>query len=76
MNVPDKNIVGKRVQQARLKKKMTQDQLAAKLARNNVQIDRAGISKIENGSRCVYDYELKALASILDHSPNSLLSEG
>ena len=75
MNVPDKNIVGKRVQQARLKKKMTQDQLAAKLARNNVQIDRAGISKIENGFRCVYDYELKALAKVTETSPGWLMGD-
>jgi transcriptional regulator with XRE-family HTH domain len=66
MAVPEKNIIGKRLRQARSKKHITQDQLSAKLARAGVQVDRAGISKIENGSRCVCDYELKAIAKALN----------
>ena len=73
MTVPDKNITGKRIQEARVEKRLTQDQLSAQLARQDVQIDRAGISKIENGIRCVYDYELKALAKALKVSCSWLL---
>lgn len=73
MSVPDKNITGKRIQEARVGKNLTQDQLSAKLARQDVQIDRAGISKIENGSRCVYDYELKAIAKVMEASPDWLM---
>jgi hypothetical protein len=35
------------------------------LARLGVQLDRAGIAKIENNLRHVLDYELKALATAL-----------
>ena len=68
MSVPNKNIIGKQVRQVRIKKKLTQDQLSAKLARLGCQIDRAGISKLETGSRCVYDYELPAIAKALNTS--------
>lgn len=44
---------------------MTQDQLSGKLALLGVCIDRAGISKVENGQRHVLDFELKALAKAL-----------
>jgi transcriptional regulator with XRE-family HTH domain len=73
MAVPEKNIIGKRLRQARSKKHITQDQLSAKLARAGVQVDRAGISKIENGLRSVYDYELKALAKVMETGPEWLL---
>ncbi len=73
MIVPDKNIVGSQVKQVRLGIKMTQDQLSAKLARHGIMIDRAGISKIETGARCVYDYELKALAKVLGVTSSDLL---
>ena len=53
---------------------MTQDQLSAKLARLGVRIDRPGISKIESGSRHVYDMEVKAIARVLETSVDWLLS--
>ena len=60
---------------ARSKRKppLTQDQLSAHLARIGSDIDRAGISKIENGMRRVTDYELKALSRVLKVSPEWLL---
>jgi hypothetical protein len=75
MDVPKKNIVGRKVQQVRLRRKVTQDQLSAKLAQLDVQIDRAGISKIETGIRCVYDFELRAIAKVLDVTTVQLLGE-
>ena len=75
MSVPIKNIAGSHIKRVRLDKGITQDQLSAKLARQSVQIDRAGISKIETGVRCVYDFELKALASALSSTPAQLLGE-
>lgn len=70
-----KNIIGERVKEARLRHKpaLTQDQLSGKLAGAGVNIDRAGISKIEIGARSVLDYELKALAKALAVSPAWLL---
>jgi transcriptional regulator with XRE-family HTH domain len=72
------NIVGERVKQARLKRKpaLTQDELSGQLSRIGVAIDRAGISKIEIGARCVLDYELKGLAKVLNVSVNWLLRIG
>ena len=71
------NIVGERVKQARLRRKLplTQDELSGKLAQLSVNIDRAGISKIEIGARCVLDYEVKALAKVLGVSSGWLLGE-
>lgn len=63
-----KNIIGRRVAQARrqCKPPLTQDELSGKLARIGVQLDRAAIAKIEGGYRHVYDYELKGLAQVLN----------
>lgn len=69
MGVPkqNNNLVGKRVKKARLaaKPKLSQDALSGKLAARGVTIDRAGIAKLEAGSRYVSDFEVKALASAL-----------
>jgi len=64
---PRKNIVGKRVADARqaFSPALTQDALSGKLARLGIQLDRAAIAKIENDHRHVLDYELKALAKAL-----------
>lgn len=69
MGVPkqNNNLVGKRVKKARLslKPKLSQDALSGKLAARGVTIDRAGIAKLEAGSRYVSDFEVKALAAAL-----------
>lgn len=69
------NIVADRVRDARSKGKsaLTQDELSGQLAALGVTIDRAGISKIETGTRSVLDYELKALARVLCVSVGWLL---
>lgn len=69
------NIVGERIRKVRLRHKppLTQDQLSGKLARLGVTIDRAGVSKIEIGARCVLDIEVRALAKVLGVSPAWLL---
>lgn len=77
MGVPKKNnnLVGKRVKKARLAKKpkLSQDELSGKLAARGVVIDRAGIAKLEAGSRYVSDFEVKALAAALGVSVEWLL---
>ena len=60
-----KNICGEKVRQARLMRRMSQSDLAAKLQLENVIIERDSISRIEAGTRFVTDYELKILASVL-----------
>lgn len=70
-----KNIIGRRVAEARRGRKptLTQDALSGKLARIGIQLDRAAIAKIENNHRHVLDYELKALADVLDVDVDWLL---
>jgi len=78
MPATSKNIIGARVQVARLRAKppMTQAQLSEALVKHGVSIDRAGISKIEIGDRLVYDFEVKALATVLGVTLDWLLKEG
>ncbi len=63
-----KNIIGRRLAEARrgCKPALTQDALSGRLARLGIQLDRAAISKIESNQRHVLDYEVKALAEVLD----------
>jgi transcriptional regulator with XRE-family HTH domain len=72
-----KNIVGERVKERRqvCKPALTQDALSGKLAQLGIQLDRAAIAKIENNHRRVLDYELKALARVLDVDVDWLLGE-
>lgn len=72
MKFPDrdgelKNIVGRRVRAARLalQPKLTQDDLSGRLAARYVSLDRVAITKIENGQRCVFDFEIVSLAKTL-----------
>lgn len=73
-----KNIVGKRVADARnaASPPLTQDALSGKLARLDVQLDRAAIAKIENNHRRVLDYEAKALAEALGVTIAWLFEDG
>lgn len=59
--------MGERVRQARraAKPPLTQDQLAGKLAAIGVGLDRVAVTKIETGLRCVFDSEVRALATVL-----------
>jgi len=72
-----KNIIGKRMAEARqdCKPILTQDALSGRLARRGIQLDRAAIAKIENDLRHVLDFELKALAEVLDVEVNWLLGD-
>jgi hypothetical protein len=75
--LPAKNIVGKRVAEARnlARPPITQDVLSGRLARHGIQLDRAAIAKIENNHRRVFDYELKALARTLGVQVTWLLGD-
>ena len=70
-----KNIIGPRVRQARLRTRprLTQQQLADRVASLGAHIDRAGIAKIEIGLRCVCDFEVLVLAKALNVSVPWLL---
>ena len=74
-NRQSRNIVGKRVKEARTlhSPPLTQDQLAGKLAVEGLQLDRVAIAKIETGIRCAFDFEVRALAAALKVDTNWLL---
>lgn len=61
-----KNICGDRVRLARVQKRLTQEDLAAKLQIEGVTMERDSVSRIEIGTRFVTDYELKVLSKILE----------
>lgn len=72
-----KNIIGHRVRQARiaLSPRVSQEDLSGKLARLGVQITQTSISKIENRTRYIMDYEAAALAKVLKVSVGWLLGK-
>ena len=69
------NICGQNVRKLRKQKKMSQDQLAAKLQTEGLGVNQNSVSRIENGKRVVADYELKALAHVLSVAVDDLLLE-
>ncbi len=69
------NICGRNVRKLREQKKMSQDQLAAKLQTEGLGVNQNSISRIETGKRIVADYELRAIAHVLNVPIDVLLSE-
>ena len=67
-----KNISGDRIHQVRTTKRMSQNELAARMQVNGVLIEREAISKIETGDRFVTDYELMVFAEVLGVTMNWL----
>jgi len=54
---------------------MTQSELAEKVKALGVNLDRAAIAKIENGLRCVLDYELPPISAAIRVSIAALLAQ-
>jgi transcriptional regulator with XRE-family HTH domain len=70
-----KNISGSIIQEMRLKKRLSQSDLAAKMQLAGVTLERDSLSRIEIGTRFVADYELLVFAKIFGVSVDRLLSE-
>jgi len=68
-----KNVCGDRVHEARRRLRMTQSELAAQLQVAGIILERDSVSRMENGTRFVADYELRELAKILKVSVAWLL---
>lgn len=60
-----KNLCGDRVKEARARRKITQEDLAARLQIEGVTMERDSVSRIEIGTRFVTDYELVVLSQVL-----------
>lgn len=63
-----KNLCGDRVKEARARRKITQEDLAARLQIEGVTMERDSVSRIEIGTRFVTDYELVVLSRVLSVS--------
>ena len=63
--VEPRNIIGRKISQIRKLKGITQEDLAARLNVQRINIDRPMISKIENQTREILDYEIKGMSVAL-----------
>lgn len=70
-----KNLCGDRIREARLKHRLSQSDLAAKVQIEGITLERDSISRIEIGTRFVTDYELKVFANVLHVDVEWLLEE-
>ena len=73
LELGDRNIIGKRVTEARLAQGMKQVELLAKLQLAGIDISVPALSLLEGQKRPVSDIELNALADILNVSVDWLL---
>lgn len=64
-NISSFNITGKNIKQIRKDKKITQEDLCARMQVMGYQINRSDISKLENGKRFISDFEVVGFAQAL-----------
>lgn len=72
-----RNLIGGRIRKARLacSPPVTQEDLAGRLAARGISIDQTAVSRIENNSRYLMDYEIIAIAKALKVSVSYLFGE-
>ncbi|MDR0818993.1 MAG: helix-turn-helix domain-containing protein [Oscillospiraceae bacterium] len=68
------NICGRKIREVRERKNFSQEQFAAKLQVEGVNLTQKAISRIETGKRVVADYELLAASRVLGVTLDWLLS--
>lgn len=68
----NKNIVGKNIERIRKEQGMKQKELLAKIQTYGIDMNASGLSKLEGQIRLVTDYELVAIAKILNVSIEEL----
>ncbi len=68
-----KNVCGDKIREMRLKGRMSQSDLAAKVQLQGAMLERDSISRIESGTRFVADYELCIFAKVFGVEVESLL---
>jgi transcriptional regulator with XRE-family HTH domain len=69
------NIVGNNIKKYRLELGMSQKELSDRLETYAIYICRGSISRIESHERTVTDFELRAMAKVLNVSIEDLLEE-
>ncbi len=68
-----KNICGDRLREARVVRRLRQEDLAARIQLKGVNMERDSISRIEIETRFVSDFELKPFTKVLGVPVNWLL---
>lgn len=66
------NICGAKIRELRLKRKMSQEELAARMQVAGIDIEQRTISRIECGKRFLADFEMREIARILQISLDEL----
>lgn len=69
------NLIGRNVRKIRKRKKMSQQELSAKLELMSVYVCRGSISRLEDQTRTVTDIELYAISQVLQVSVDELLKQ-
>lgn len=69
------NITGNEIKRLRKERKLSRQELSNKLMMLGIDINNDGIYRIENGKRIVKDFELAALAKVLDTTETELLKD-
>lgn len=67
------NISGERVRLLRLTRRLSQSTLAIKMQTEGVIVEQGAISRIENGTRFLTDYEILALTKIFNVSSDYII---
>ena len=66
MNSDYEKIVGNNIRLTREERKMTQEQLSARMQVNGCDVTRSALAKIEVGQRHIYADEIKLIKEILN----------
>lgn len=67
------NVSGDRIRELRLRARLSQAALAAKMQTEGAVIEQDSVSRIETGSRLVTDYELLVLTRIFNTTADWLI---
>lgn len=70
-----RNILGPTIKFYRKEMGLTQEELTARLNIQGIDIDRPILTKIENQSRELYDYEIYAIAKVFQIDYNDLFKD-
>ena len=69
------NISGKKIRKEREHIRLSQEQFAARLQLEGINLNQKAISRIETGERVVADYELRGIAQVLCVTVCALLND-
>jgi transcriptional regulator with XRE-family HTH domain len=74
---PARNLIGSTIRQVRRRTspRVSQEDLAGRLAARGIQLDRSAVSRIESQERYLMDYEIAAIAKCLKVTVGELFGE-